>query len=344
MMDTRNLACLDPSCPIETPQALQQFVSFARQLTDFQDIGWWCIHYELDPDYFYCNTAMEAMFGLKGEAQRHHIATTCPIAGDFNRHVARADRAVADKIFADYQALLTGEGEHYDNVFPFTEPDGTVRYFRSQARVLQRRADGTPTLIHGLIIEMTTEVELLHQLQADKLHFKHLSEVDELTGLLNRRTVLDLAQQHLEQARRKDLPLSLWYLDLDHFKQINDEAGHAQGDRVLRDFTRLLKQFFNRPADLVGRLGGEEFLVCTLGADLSAVQAMCQRFHAHIRQAAIPTGHDQSPTLTVSGGIVWMDPLQIHCDLDTLLHQADKLLYQAKKEGRNRLKVALARC
>ncbi len=338
------LACLDPACPIETPASLEQFVAFARQLMDFQDIGWWCIHYELDPEHFYCNAAMCEMFALPDDSLRHPIATTCPIAGDFNHHVAEVDRAVADKILADYRALLDGETEAYDNVFPFSDPCGHVRYFRSQARVLQRGNDGQPTLIHGLLMEITAEVELQHQLQADKLHFKRLAQLDGLTGLFNRNTMLTLCEEGLQQARRHDRPLALWYLDLDHFKQVNDEAGHAEGDRVLRDFSRLLKQFFNRPDDLIGRLGGEEFLVCTRGPDMAALQAMKQRFQAQLQATAIPTGREQQPALTVSGGIVWMDPLQIHCDLETLLQQADELLYQAKKEGRNRLKLAQARC
>ncbi|SIN70539.1 diguanylate cyclase (GGDEF) domain-containing protein [Sulfurivirga caldicuralii] len=338
------LACLDPCCPIDTQAALESFVAFSRQLMDFHDIGWWCIHYDLDPDYFYCNDAMNTMFGLDPSRYRHSIAETCPIAGDFNRYVAKVDQAVADKVFVDYEALLQGKAERYDNIFPFRAPEGTIRYFRSQAMVLQRDEQGRPTLIQGLIVEITLEVELQQQLQADKLHYKRLSELDGLTGLFNHTTLLQLCEKQLHEARRTDRPFSIWYLDLDFFKAINDEAGHAEGDRVLRDFARFLKAFFDRPNDIVGRLGGEEFLACTLGPDFAAVQAMKQRFQQRMKDVPIVSGRKSPPHLTVSGGIIWMDPLQIHCTLDELIHQADMLLYQAKQQGRDRLILSHARC
>ena len=332
-----------PSFPtsIETQETFEQFVAFSRQLMDFQDIGWWCIHYTLDPAHFYCNAAMTEMFGLDAQALRHAITETCPIAGDYSQHVAKVDAATADRIFAEYDALLKGQADAYDNVFPYQQGD-TIRHFRSQAKVLQRDDAGRPTLIHGLIIEITAQRALQRQLRADRHHFKRQSQVDPLTGLYNRRLILQRCEHLLRRAQRDKHPFAIWYLDLDQFKRINDEAGHTHGDRVLRQFAQQLRCFFNRTHEIAGRLGGEEFLACTVGADMNTLHGMTARFHQQLRQKAIPSGRNDASPLTISGGVVCWIPDQPPCELDALIRQADLLLYEAKQAGRDQLKVSLA--
>lgn len=335
-------ACLDPCYPIDSQAALDSFVAFSRQLMDFQDIGWWCIHYDLDPDYFYCNDAMNAMFGLDQSRHRHPIAESCPIAGDYNSRVAAVDSTAAEIIFKDYAALLDGSASAYDNVFPY-HLDGKVRHFRSQAKILQRDAAGRPTLIHGLIIEVTQQRDLEQALRQSKHHFKHLSQHDPLTGLYNRRSILKHCERLLQRAQDTQQPFSLWYLDLDHFKRINDEAGHDIGDRVLRDFAHQLHHFFNRNNEASGRLGGEEFLACTLGTDRATTRDMIQRFQTLLHEHAIPTGRKDGSPLTVSGGVVTWTPGQPPVSLDKLIALADKLLYSAKEQGRDHIEAAAAK-
>ena len=153
---------------------------------------------------------------------------------------------------------------------------------------------------------------------------KQAAQYDALTGLNNRRAFYEQGLKQLQQAQRSNQPLSVAMLDLDFFKRINDEHGHASGDSALVVFARALAEAF--PDALLGRLGGEEFALlspledATLAAALDRLRECCATLH----YAA------GAPPLSFSAGVYQGEPE----DLETLLHQADLRLYQAKRQGR----------
>jgi diguanylate cyclase (GGDEF)-like protein/PAS domain S-box-containing protein len=157
---------------------------------------------------------------------------------------------------------------------------------------------------------------------------------DHLTGLANRRAFFEAAAAELDRAARSGRPLSVALVDADRFKQINDGHGHAAGDAALRQLARNLEAGF-RPSDTVARIGGEEFAVLLLGSDAEAAEAAAARLCQAV--AARPVVVDgQSIALTVSVGVATLgDGAQ---DLDSLLQRADAALYQAKSDGRNRVR------
>ncbi len=157
-----------------------------------------------------------------------------------------------------------------------------------------------------------------------------LAYTDELTGLPNRRYLVDRLGQAVTDAHSRKQPLSVLALDIDRFKQINDRYGHRAGDRVLAEFAKVLRTS-SRSTDLMGRWGGEEFLYI-LPSPLASAEAHAERVREAV--AAFPFGApDLDLRLTVSIGVTELLPSEAVTDL---VDRADWLLYQAKDEGRDR--------
>lgn len=153
---------------------------------------------------------------------------------------------------------------------------------------------------------------------------KQAAQFDALTGLNNRRAFYEQGLKQFQQARRAGHHLSVAMLDLDFFKRINDEHGHASGDAALIVFARAFAAAF--PAALLGRLGGEEFAMLSTQDGASLARALDQ-LRAHCASLKYTVG---APPLSFSAGVYHGAPE----DLESLLHQADLRLYQAKRQGR----------
>ncbi|NJD05566.1 MAG: GGDEF domain-containing protein, partial [Methylococcaceae bacterium] len=142
----------------------------------------------------------------------------------------------------------------------------------------------------------------------------------------------------LEQCLRENRPLSVVMFDLDHFKKLNDTHGHAAGDVVLRTFADILRQRARGGGlDLIGRHGGEEFLMVLPGLDSPAAAALAETIRADCRRVRVAAPEGERLTVTTSIGIA---QAQANDDLDRLLQRADDALYQSKREGRDRATVA----
>jgi diguanylate cyclase (GGDEF)-like protein len=177
-----------------------------------------------------------------------------------------------------------------------------------------------------LTCRVTSTLERREMLQA----LQRSAQIDSLTNLYNRRAFYEQAGQLLHAAARSNRPVSVAMLDLDLFKRINDNYGHASGDAALIGFANLLQGAFGQT--LIGRLGGEEF---ALLSSLPALQLSAQLDQLRQQCASVHYAHD-APALSFSAGV-----FQGREDLSTLLHQADLRLYQAKKQGRGRCCLTL---
>lgn len=174
---------------------------------------------------------------------------------------------------------------------------------------------------------MMANRELQSRLEAQALH-------DPMSGAYRRDALLEMIQREIAASRRHRKPLSILMMDLDNFKAINDTLGHLVGDQVIVDFaaqaTRLL-----RTQDVIGRFGGEEFVVMLPHTGLDAALATAERIRSRIAEA---DGTADLPLYTVSIGVACLD----RADADTLslLDAADKALYAAKRSGKNRVVAA----
>ncbi|SEO85866.1 diguanylate cyclase (GGDEF) domain-containing protein [Salinihabitans flavidus] len=164
-------------------------------------------------------------------------------------------------------------------------------------------------------------------------HFQQMAETDSLTGALSRGTFLKNAERLFARSSRGKEPLALLALDLDHFKRVNDVYGHAFGDEVLRVFGKSVRGGL-RPGDLFGRIGGEEFAILLPGCDEPAVVAISNRIGQQFGRAAeIVDGKTVGATVSI-GVAIGPGPT-----LAELMSDADRALYHAKAQGRNRTVV-----
>jgi diguanylate cyclase (GGDEF)-like protein len=163
-----------------------------------------------------------------------------------------------------------------------------------------------------------------------------LASQDGLTGLLNRRRTAELATEELAAATASDAPLTIAIIDMDHFKFINDRCGHATGDYVLREFARLGRESV-RTQDMLGRWGGEEFLLIMPDATLEVAIATLERLRTLVFGINLPSS-GSGLRVSMSAGLATRDA-QVR-SLDELIARADAALYVAKNEGRDLVRVA----
>ena len=172
--------------------------------------------------------------------------------------------------------------------------------------------------------------------QAAQAKIARLAMQDDLTGIANRRHFYRQAEAKLAHFQRAKQPLALLMLDLDHFKQINDKYGHGVGDAVLIRFAQYVSTQI-RQEDLLGRVGGEEFAILLRDAAMVQATAIGERIREGVAQLPI-FGGDDADRFTVSIGIATAEDAD--ASFDVLFGRADKALYLAKQDGRNRVAIA----
>jgi two-component system, cell cycle response regulator len=170
----------------------------------------------------------------------------------------------------------------------------------------------------------------------EALHFQ--ATHDALTGIWNRRAILEMMRREFEIAARSSGTIGVILLDVDHFKHVNDAHGHLAGDAVLKEIANRIQQVV-RSYDLAGRYGGEEFLIVLPDCDAERIQNCAERIRSAIANSPI-LAEGSSLTVTVSAGTKVLDPVR-GTESDALA-EADTALYQAKNTGRNRV-IAAAR-
>jgi diguanylate cyclase (GGDEF)-like protein len=178
---------------------------------------------------------------------------------------------------------------------------------------------------------------LFIDMREQQARLDELARTDALTGLPNRREVLERIAAELERAARTDQPTSLLMFDIDRFKRVNDTYGHAAGDCVLRAVAAIARASLRR-IDVCGRVGGEEFLVLLPEAGAEDACAAAERLRAAIASGATDCV-DKTLRITVSVGVVTRAPGET-TSLDALVQAADLALYAAKDAGRDRVVMA----
>ena len=172
-----------------------------------------------------------------------------------------------------------------------------------------------------------------------KEHLKYLGLIDNLTGVNNRRFFEQRLQEETARVNRSKTPISCLFVDIDHFKKINDTYGHQIGDQVLRHVAQIIREQV-RAIDIVSRYGGEEFTVILLQAGATKACEIAERIRTTIELGNYYTDSGQRIPLTVSIGINTLLPEESHTDFKAVakrfVDQADQALYAAKNSGRNR--------
>jgi diguanylate cyclase (GGDEF)-like protein len=175
---------------------------------------------------------------------------------------------------------------------------------------------------------------MVGRLRASHSELHELSITDSLTGLANRKHLMETLEAEIERCRRYRRPLALAMIDIDHFKRFNDTFGHLAGDEVLRRLAVIFRASL-RSADFAARYGGEEFLIVLPETDAATAGEIAERIRARV--AAESAQRDAvAPRITISAGIAAASGDE---DLEVLIHKADAALYRAKEAGRDRVEI-----
>lgn len=185
-------------------------------------------------------------------------------------------------------------------------------------------------------VELIARAQSLLTLRTRTVELRRLATMDSLTDVFVRRHFMDVAQREVARCRRYNDPLTLFMLDIDHFKVVNDDYGHAAGDKVLEFFASTCRETVREP-DFIGRLGGEEFAICLPETSIDEAEAVAARCREAIETASIDVGDGITVHVTVSIGMAQWHEGET---LDDVMRRADRALYDAKERGRNRVVTA----
>ena len=218
-----------------------------------------------------------------------------------------------------------------DQIFFFAEPASAAknRITKDYIQITNQFADMTREL-------QETRQDLIVKEEKYKATLKELKRIaicDGLTGIYNRCKIMEVLGLEIERAIRYRTPLAILMLDLDHFKYTNDRFGHQVGDLVLKRVAETMEKAL-RKVDIVGRYGGEEFMVILPQTDIDAAKILAERLRSSIEGMDFEVESIEQLCITASLGIAVFDHKKDN--LDTLVNRADKALYWAKDTGRNR--------
>ena len=184
-------------------------------------------------------------------------------------------------------------------------------------------------------------IDLERSLRLKNEEVRALSIRDSLTGTFNREYLTERLQQELKRSQRYGHPLSLIMCDIDHFKDVNDRYGHRAGDQILKDFVSRIAGSIRIDVDWIARYGGEEFLIVLPETDLASACIVAERLRRLVGEAPFRL-RGREIGITSSFGVASCDPARQpgKVSFDGLMEQADRFLYQAKREGRNAVRGA----
>ena len=198
-----------------------------------------------------------------------------------------------------------------------------------------------------IVASVSGLVRVIMEHDAIQQEMARQARTDPLTGLLNRRAFLEEVARRIDRLDREGIPATLMFVDVDHFKRINDTLGHESGDEALCTLATLLRATV-RPSDLVARLGGDEFALWLDGMEELTASERAEMLRvegpaatSHLTARAVEKGAAPIPPLTLSTGIATRWPGRGE-DVEALIHRADQIMYEVKRAGRAHWRVSRA--
>jgi diguanylate cyclase (GGDEF)-like protein/PAS domain S-box-containing protein len=266
-----------------------------------------------DRQFTYCNTALQKMLGYSMEELGK---MTVP-------EINHPEDEPQNLLF--YESLMAGAIDGYTMTKRLLRKDGTVIWVNLTAGIVREDMEGKrPQTLFG-IVEDISEFKRMEE------ELKHQVRHDQLTGLPNRRLLLERLSFELAQAQRTPKEMALLYVDLDRFKGINDSLGHHTGDRLLEEVAGRLKSCI-RESDIAARVGGDEFIIVLTNITLTEDAAqVAEKILLHLCLPFPISSHEFSISASIGISVYPLDGEQA----EVLLKHADMAMYYAKEQGRN---------
>lgn len=247
-----------------------------------------------------------------------------PLAVLIGLSVEKINAKPESEMHQQRQLVLQGKSNQF--VVDHQLANGEVRTVNVLTSTI--RIKGKP-LFFSILHDVTEQKQLQQELERQ-------AHLDYLTGLSNRGSFMHHAEIELARAIRYDNKLCIFMMDIDHFKQVNDNYGHQTGDLVLKKLAEICKEVL-REVDIIGRVGGEEFAILLPETSEDEGAEVAERLRVAIEKARVPLDRGLPVLFHVSIGVASL--LSRDDNLDVLLAKADKALYEAKSAGRNRIQV-----
>ncbi len=195
---------------------------------------------------------------------------------------------------------------------------------------------GKPESYISIRTDITKQKEIQKAFAKANKKLKKLTQIDELTGIANRRSYEKQLEIEIQTAQRTHHPLSILVIDIDNFKAVNDNYGHDTGDVILRQVADSIKQTLTRTTDFVSRFGGEEFIVLMPSTDSEGASKVAERIRRNVTKIEISApGNDTNDHITISIGVASQTGISL--DKNLLFKHADTALYEAKNSGKNKI-------
>jgi diguanylate cyclase (GGDEF)-like protein/PAS domain S-box-containing protein len=240
------------------------------------------------------------------------------------------DLAEIGRVIAESNSGAVGTA--YQMKYRLRHKEGPYRWCHDQF-IVMRDADGTPLAIIGSVKDITEQNQVAEALRESEHRYQELSTIDDLTQLYNSRHFYAQIEREMERSNRYGQPLTLLLLDLDKFKKFNDTYGHVEGDYVLSRLGQVVKRCLRDP-DSAYRYGGEEFTIMLPMTTSEEGIVTAKRIQTELRKEAFSPVLGQEVYMTVSIGLAQYKSKE---EIKAFVHRVDQLMYQAKKNGRDRI-------
>lgn len=284
--------------------------------------------------------ALQEMLGAGALADGVYVASLFPhLLERWNAEDAQAlRRFLGEQGAIQTEEFLAQVQREFDTLYGYFENGAPSQANLAQlmAEALQEIADRTTQLVgtvQGLMRETAQAGRQVEQALRERRQMEDQARHDPLTGLLNRAGLLERATQMLSDACEHRRPIAVAFLDIDGFKAINDKLGHAVGDAALRALAAVLHEHIRRQ-DVVARVGGDEFVLILGDCGQPDAQRVVQRIVEGVAAMAVA---EPNPVITVSAGLLWAPAACAGKSVEDWLRESDRLMYDAKRAGGNRL-------